>query len=290
MRTLWKGSISFGLVNVPIKMYTATSKESLSFRQLHNKCNSPITYQKYCPKCDQVVGSEDIVSGYEYEKGKYVILKDEDFDNIPVASTRTIDIVDFVDLSEIDPVFYSKSYYLSPNEGGEKAYILLSQALKETQKVAVAKITIRDKESLACIRVLANGTICLETMYFPAEVRDSGDLRIGDLVGKIKISDAEMTMATQLISSLSTHFTPEKYTDEYSEALLQVIRQKVEGAEVQVPERAVSGKVVDLMDALRASLELAQKERENVKAAVGHGERDTETGAAEERAPEKVAT
>ena len=278
MRTLWKGSISFGLVNVPIKMFTATAKESISFRQLHTKCNSPITYQKYCPRCEEVVESDAIVSGYEYEKGKYVILKDEDFDNIPVASTRTIDIVDFVDLTEIDPVFYSKSYYLSPSEGGEKAYLLLSQALKETSKVAVAKITIRDKESLACVRVLENGTICLETMFFPAEVRNSGELRIGDLVNKIKISDAEMKMAIQLISSLSTHFTPEKYTDEYREELLKIIRAKVEGAEVHLPERTVSGKVVDLMDALRASLELAQKDR------------DSAEEEAREREVEKVAT
>lgn len=262
MRTLWKGSISFGLVNVPIKMYTATAKESLSFRQLHSECRNPITYQKYCPNCDKVVSSEEIVSGYEYEKGKYVILKDEDFDNIPVASTRTIDIVDFVDLSDIDPIYYIKSYFLSPSEGGEKAYILLSQALRETNKVAVAKITIRDKESLACIRILDNGTICLETMFFPAEVRDSADLKIEDIVKKVKVSESELTMAKQLISSLSTEFNPDKYTDEYREELLKVIRAKVEGEQIEMPERVVTGKVVDLMDALRASLELAQKERE----------------------------
>lgn len=275
MRTLWKGSISFGLVNVPIKMYTATSKESLSFRQLHSECRNPITYQKYCPNCDKVISSEEIVSGYEYEKGKYVILKDEDFDNIPVASTRTIDIVDFVELSDIDPIYYSKSYFLSPNEGGEKAYILLSQALRETRKVAVAKITIRDKESLACIRVLENGTICLETMYFPAEVRESGELKIEDIVKKIKVSDTELTMAKQLISSLSTEFRPEKYTDEYREQLLNIIRAKIEGEQVELPERAVSGKVVDLMDALRASLELAQQEREKEKGAVRESEPET---------------
>ncbi len=278
MRTLWKGSISFGLVNVPIKMYTATAKESLHFRQLHDACHTPITYQKYCPKCDQVVDSDNIISGYEYEKGKYVILKDEDFDNIPVASTRTIDIVDFVNLEDIDPIYYSKSYFLSPNEGGEKAYILLSQAMKETSKVAVAKITIRNKESLACIRVLDNGTICLETMFFPAEVRDSADLKIGDLVNKIKVSENELNMAKELISNLSTDFAPEKYTDEYREELLKIIRQKIEGQEVKIPERMVSGKVVDLMDALKASLEAAQKER------------DKEQVKIEEKESEKVAT
>ncbi len=278
MRTLWKGSISFGLVNVPIKMYTATAKESLHFRQLHDACHTPITYQKYCPKCDQVVDSDNIISGYEYEKGKYVILKDEDFDNIPVASTRTIDIVDFVNLEDIDPIYYSKSYFLSPNEGGEKAYILLSQAMKETSKVAVAKITIRNKESLACIRVLDNGTICLETMFFPAEVRDSADLKIGDLVNKIKVSENELNMAKELISNLSTDFAPEKYTDEYREELLKIIRQKIEGQEVKIPERMVSGKVVDLMDALKASLEAAQKERDKEQAKI------------EEKESEKVAT
>lgn len=278
MRTIWKGSISFGLVNVPIKMFTATSKESIRFRQLHTECNTPITYQKYCPKCDEVVANEEIVKGYEYEKGKFVVLKDEDLDNIPVSSTRTIDIVDFVDLTEIDPIYYSKSYFLSPSEGGEKAYILLSQAMRDTNKVAVAKITVRNKESLACIRVLDNGTICLETMFFPAEVRESGDLKIQDLVTKIKVSDAELTMAKDLISNLSTEFEPEKYTDEYREEMLKIIRQKVEGEEVQIPERMVSGKVVDLMDALRASLEMAQ------------GEREKAGKEAQEKVTEKVAT
>lgn len=278
MRTIWKGSISFGLVNVPIKMYTATSKESISFRQLHTECNTPITYQKYCPKCDEVVAADKIVKGYEYEKGKFVVLKDEDFDNIPVSSTRTIDIVDFVNLSDIDPIYYSKSYFLSPSEGGEKAYILLSQAMRDTSKVAVAKITVRNKESLACIRVLENGAICLETMFFPAEVRDSADLKVGDLVKKINVSEAELNMAKDLISNLSTEFKPEKYNDEYREEMLKIIRQKIEGEEIQIPERMVSGKVVDLMDALRASLEMAQ------------GERERASKEAKEKEREKVAT
>ena len=265
MRTLWKGSISFGLVNVPIKMYTATSKKNIRFRQLHSECHNPISYKKYCPTCEEKVESGDIVKGYEYEKGKYVILRDEDFDNIPVASTKTIDIVDFVDLEDIDPVYYSKSYYLSPSEGGEKAYILLSQAMKDSNKVAIAKITIRNKESLACIRVLDNETICLETMFFPAEVRDSADLRIEDLTGKIEVNENELSMAKELISNLSTEFEPEKYTDEYREELLNIIRQKIEGQDIEVPERAVSGKVVDLMDALKASLDAAQDEKEKKK-------------------------
>lgn len=280
MRNLWKGSISFGLVNVPIKMYTATVKESLHFRQLHKTCHSPINYQKYCPKCDQVVASDSIIRGYEYEKGKFVILQDEDFDNIPVASTRTIDIVDFVDLTDIDPIYYSKSYYLSPSEGGEKAYILLSQAMQETNKVAIAKITIRDKESLACIRVLNDGTICLETMFFPAEVKESTELKIGDLLKKIKIADNELKMAKELVTNLSTVFSPEKYTDEYREELLKIIRQKIAGEEIKIPERMVSGKVVDLMDALRASLQATEKERTQKK------KKKKKT----EKKPEKVAT
>lgn len=283
MRNLWKGSVSFGLVNVPIKMYTATAKESLHFRQLHKTCHSPINYQKYCPKCDQVVASDSIIRGYEYEKGKFVVLKDEDFDNIPVPSTRTIDIVDFVDLADIDPIYYSKSYFLSPSEGGEKAYILLSQAMQETNKVAIAKITIRNKESLACIRVLKEGTICLETMFFPAEVRDSAELKIGDLREKIKINDNEMEMAKELVTNLSTTFSPEKYTDEYREELLKIIRQKIAGEEVQIPERMVSGKVVDLMDALRASLQATEEER-------AKKEKKTKKEKSRKKAAEKVAT
>lgn len=277
MRTLWKGSISFGLVNVPIKMYSATQKDSLHFKQLHDACHTPVTYQKFCPKCEQTVSHENLVKGYEYEKGKYVVLQDEDFDNIPVASTRTIDIVDFVDLEEIDPIYFSKSYYLSPHEGGEKAYILLSQAMRETNKVAIAKITIRNKESLACIRVLRDETICLETIFYPAEVRSSADLKINDLIKKISINSNELKMAKELINNLSSEFAPDKYTDEYREELLKIIRRKVEGQDVKIPERMVSGKVVDLMEALRASLETAK------------GERAEEENQLREREVEKVA-
>jgi DNA end-binding protein Ku len=258
MRPLWKGAVSFGLVYVPVKMYAATEKKNVKFNYLHEKCKTPIQYKRFCPYCDTEVVNEEIVRGYEYEKGKYVVLKEEDFENLPGETTRSINIVDFVDLTDIDPLYFEKGYYLSPGEGGQKVYELLKRSMQETGKVAVAKVIIRNKESLAALRV-ADGTLTMSTMFYPDEVRKPK--AIPELDYQVSLHDNELKMAVNLINNLSSEFEPEKYTDEYREQLMEVIQAKVAGAGVEVVPSPQAEKVVDLMSALKASIDLAKQEK-----------------------------
>lgn len=268
MRTIWKGAISFGLVNLPIRLSTATSKNNIRFRLLHNECNTPVTTKRYCPVCEKEVEYKDLVKGYEYEDNKFVVLRDEDFDNVPVKSTKTIDIVDFVKLEEIDPVYYIKTYYLRPSEGGEKPYLLLKKALVETDKVAIAKITIRKKESLAVIRVM-DDALALETMFFADEVKSVDELQISDLEEKIEINEKERELAVEIVNNLTAEFNPEKYDNEYRENLMKIIREKIEGKEVEIPETVTEeNKVLDLMEKLKASVEASEKEEEKKPAKI----------------------
>jgi len=171
MRAMWRGSISFGLINVPIKMYAATENKRINFRQIHRQCGTPIHYEKVCPTCNRKVEEEEIARGYEFEKGRYVIIEDKDLESIPDEATRTIDIIDFVDLKDIDPIYYDKSYFLGPEETGQKAYSLLRRAMEEGGKIAIAKVVIRSKQSLACIRPYGERHLVMETMFYPDEVR-----------------------------------------------------------------------------------------------------------------------
>lgn len=262
MRPLWKGAISFGLVYVPVKMYAATEKKNVKFNYLHEKCKTPVQYRRYCPYCDTEINNEEIVRGYEYEKGKYVVMKDEDFESLPVEGSRSINIVDFVDLTDIDPLYFEKGYYLAPGEGGQKVFELLKKSMQETGKVAVAKVVIRNKESLAAIRV-AEGVLSISTMFYPDEVRKPQG--IPELDYQVEIHDNELKMAVSLINNLSAAFQPEKYTDDYRQQLLEVIQAKIAGEEVETVPTAQTEKVVDLMSALKASIDLAQKERDNNK-------------------------
>lgn len=265
MRTIWKGAISFGLVNVPIRLSTATSKKNVSFRMLHDKCKTPVKMQRHCPTCDEEVDYGELVKGYEYEDNKFVVLKDEDFDNIPVKSTKTIDIVDFVKLEEIDPVYYIKTYYLSPAEGGEKPYLLLKKALDETKKVAISKVTIRNKESLAVVRVM-NKTLVMETMYFADEVKSAAELNIELMEEKVELNEKEEDLAIEIINNLTAEFRPEKYDDQYREELMKIIRKKIEGKEVEIPDIAsTENKVLDLMERLKASVEASEKKADKQK-------------------------
>jgi DNA end-binding protein Ku len=269
MRALWRGSISFGLVNVPVKMYAATERKGISFRQIHRACGTPIRYEKVCPVCGRKVEDDEIARGYEYEKGRFVIIEDGDLESIPDRTTRTIDIVDFVDLKEIDPIYFDHSYFLGPEETGQKAYILLRKAMEEAGKIGIAKVVIRAKQSLACLRPYGEHYLVMETMFFPDEVRNAAEIPISP---DVKLHENEVRMAVQLVSSLSTGFKPEKYTDEYRKALLEIIRAKVEGEEVTIPA-AREEKVVDLMEALKASLALAEKEKEKEDKAKTPGRR-----------------
>lgn len=259
MRSLWKGAISFGLVNIPVKLYAATERKDLKFNYLHETCHTPIRYRKWCPSCDREVGAEEIVWGYEYEKGKYVVLRDEDFERVPLSTTKTIDIIDFVNLEEIDPIFFDKTYYLEPAEGGFKAYSLLRRAMEETGRVAVAKVVIRTKESLAAIRVYRGSALAMETMFFPDEVRSAEEL--AGINEEPRLHDNEIKMAVSLIGSLSGHFEATRYENEYRKALRALVEEKIAGREVAEVTAPETTKVVDLMEALRASIRLAEEER-----------------------------
>jgi DNA end-binding protein Ku len=255
MKTMWRGAISFGLVSIPIRVYTATEEKTLRFNQLHDKDNGRIRYQRTCAKCGEEVPYEHIVKGFEYEKDRYVILSDEDLDAVPVESTRNIDIAQFVDASEIDPIYYKKSYYLGPEEAGLKAYQLLVEALREGAKVGVAKVSFRDKEHLAAIRLMDN-VLVLDTMFWPDEIREA---KFPELDKEVRVSDKEVQMAESLIENLTEPWSPDAYTDEYREALLDIVEKKVAGEEIEEIEPVEPARVVDLMEALKQSVESTKK-------------------------------
>lgn len=262
MRNIWKGAISFGLVNIPIKLYTATESKDIRFNFLHKECKTPIKYEKVCPVCKEEVGPQDLVRGYEYEKGRYVIIEEEDLEKIPLSTLKAIEILDFVNLEEIDPVYYVKSYYVAPGDLGAKPYRLLYEAMKKTGRIAVARVVLRQKESLAVLRVYAN-CLVMETIYYPDEIRNTQ--LIPELDTDVELHDNEMKMAVNLIDNLTASFEPEKYKNNYREALKELIAAKIRGEEIAVPAKAESTKVVDLVEALRASIEAAQTDKKEVK-------------------------
>jgi len=241
MRAIWKGSISFGLVNIPIALYPATRKEELSFRLLRRSDLSPVNYKRVAEKDGKEVPWDEIVKGYEYEKGKYVVLKNEDFQRVDLEATQTVDIQDFVDQEEIDPMFFYKPYYLEPQKGGDKAYVLLRDALAESKKVGIAKVVIKTRQYLAGVKA-EDGVLVLELMHFAEELADSDKLHV-----------------PKKIDSMSSKWDPEKYRDDYREALMEVIEEKVEagGKEIEAkpkPKRQPT-KVIDLVSVLQQSLE-----------------------------------
>jgi DNA end-binding protein Ku len=256
-RTMWKGAISFGLVSIPVGLYPATEEKSIRFNQLHDEDMGRIKMKRTCSIDGEEVPFEHIVKGYEIEKDRYVILTDEDFDAVPIESSRAIDIVQFVDLSEIDPMQYQKSYYLVPEETGVKAYQLLRQALQKENKVGIAKVAFRDKEHLAALR-FRDDVFVLETMYWPDEIRPA---QFDTLDKEVKIRPQELQMAQTLIENLTEPWNPDEYKDEYREALLEIIEKKAAGEQIEAVEAAPVSKVVDLMDALKASVEAVKKDQ-----------------------------
>jgi DNA end-binding protein Ku len=260
-RTMWKGAISFGLVSIPVRLYPATEEKTLRFNQLHDKDHGRIKYQRVCSICGEEVPYEHIVKGYEYEKGKYVVLEDQDFEAVPVQTSRAIDIVQFVALEEIDPIYFQKSYYLVPEETGIKAYNLLREAMSEDGRVAVAKVAIREKEHLAALRFKDN-VFVLETMYWPDEIRA---VDFEELDQEVDVRPQEVQMARSLIENLTEDFKPQEYRDEYREALLGVVEKKVAGEEIEAVPEPEATRVVDLMDALKASVDATKKEAEAPK-------------------------
>jgi DNA end-binding protein Ku len=252
-RSLWTGSISFGLVSVPVRMFSATESKELRFHFLDKRDLAPIGYDKVRRDTGEHVDNDEIVRGFEVEKGRYVPLEDEDLDRLDVELTKTIDICDFVGLDEIDPIYFRKAYYLLPQEGAEKPYRLLVRALEETGKVAMAKIVIRNKQHLAALRPW-NGTLVLETMYYADEVREPEKVD-----GKASLRKPEVEMAKSLVENLSDSFDPAKYDDTYRKELLELLRAKAEGEPLPEPQPEEGGEVVDLMAALRESVEKTQK-------------------------------
>ncbi|WP_150265428.1 Ku protein [Paenibacillus tepidiphilus] len=255
MHTVWKGAISFGLVHVPVKMFSATEDKDISLRYIHKECGSPLSYVRKCPVCDKEVAWEEIGKGYEYEKGKFVLFNKEELDQLTEESTKNITILDFVDLTEIDPIYFQKTYYLSPDQAGTNAYRLLMEAMRQTGKIGIAKISIRSKSSLAAIRVLAN-CLAIETIFYPDEVRPVS--QVPGLPEAGAVSDKELDMAKLLISQLSTPFEPEKYTDDYRQRMLDLISHKVAGEEYHIAPAKQEANVIDLMAALQASIEAVQ--------------------------------
>jgi len=240
-------------VNIPIKMHAATESKDFHFNYLHKKCHNRIRYIKKCPHCDEEVAPEEIVKGYEYEKDRYVILEDKDLESIEAPLSRSIDILDFIDLKDIDPIYYQKSYYLSPEETAQKAYKLLCQAMADTGKVAIARMTMRSKQYLACLRVIEQNILVLETMYYPAEIR-----QLEADWAKVQPTETEVAMACQLIENLASPFQPEKYRDELREQIKELIEKKIAGESFSVTAAPEPGKVIDLMEALRASIALTE--------------------------------
>jgi DNA end-binding protein Ku len=255
-RTMWKGAISFGLVTIPVAVYPATEEKTLRFNQIHEKDGGRIRMKRTCSVDGEEVPYDEIVKGYEYEKDRYVVLTDEDFDKVPVESSRAIDIVQFVDLDEIDPMLYKKSYYLVPDETGAKAYALLREALSQDNKVGIAKVSFRDKEHLAALR-FKDEAFVLETMYWPDEIRA---VDFGGVDVDLKVRAQELEMARQLIENLTAEWAPDEFTDEYREALLRIVEAKISGEEIEVVEAEPAAKVVDLMEALKASVAAAKKQ------------------------------
>ncbi len=259
MRAIWSGAISFGMVTIPVKLYTATQQRDVRFRLLHRADGAPIEEKRFYTEDGKEVGWDDLVRGYEVKKGEYVILEPEEIEEAKPESSTTIEIGDFVPAAEIDPVYFEKSYFLEPTEVGAKAFSLLRRALEETERLALARVTIRTRERLATVRPY-EGALMLETMFWPDEIRSTGalDLPAG---GEKQVRPKELEMAETLIASLADRFNPDAYTDAYREALEDLIDRKMKGEKRNAKRRKPSPKVVDLMDALRASVDASKGKR-----------------------------
>ncbi len=254
-RSMWSGAISFGLVNVPVKLYSAVSKKTVRFHQLNGKTGHRIAQKRTDAQTGDEVAFDDIVKGFELTKDRYVVVTPDELETLDPVKSRSIDIEDFVDLADIDPVYYDHPYYLVPDKGAAKAYGLLLDAMRESGKVAIAKVVIRSKEQLVAIRPAPGGVLMMETMIFADEVVPPGSIDDLPDTDDLNVTDRELKMAQQLIESLTSPFEPEKYKDEYREKVLELIERKASGEEIAVqPEAPQPAKVPDLMAALEASL------------------------------------
>lgn len=290
MRAIWRGAVSFGLVSIPVRLYTAVGEKDVRFHQVHGSDGGRVRYRRVCELDGEEVPYADIAKGYELPGGDMVVLTDEDLDNLPLPTSRAVDVLQFVPLAQVDPIFFAKSYYLEPDRQAVKPYVLLRDALERSGMVALVKVAIRTRESLATLRV-RDRVLVLETMSWPDEVREPDFAFLSEDVAP---RPQEMSMAESLIENMSGDFEPERYSDEYREALESVIEAKVAGREVveRKPAPAEDGRVVDLMAALRESVEAARREREEPaekKRAAAGGDRADKGGKKQpKRAPKKT--
>ncbi|HHY93857.1 MAG TPA: Ku protein [Firmicutes bacterium] len=256
MRSLWKGSITFGLVNIPVRLYAATEDRDVHFHLLHRPCHTPIRYQRYCPHCHENVPPEDIVRAYEWGRDVYVPVEEEELEKLPPAAQHTIRILDFVQLADIDPVYFDRPYYLEPMDGAEKPYALLRGAMREAQRVALAQVAFRQKEHLASVRVFRDRVLVMDTMHYPDEVRDPTGLH--GVNEEPAVDPRELELAHTLIARLSVPFAPERYHDRYREALLELVQAKARGEKWQLPQPEEPVGVESLLEALRESVRMAE--------------------------------
>lgn len=284
-RSIWKGTISFGMVALPVRLYLATESSSkVSFNLLCPEHKARIKNKRWCPEGDHEVAWSDAVRGFEYEKGSYVVLEDNELDELPLASTKSIDIAGFIKDEELPgPVYYQSAYYLEPEKSAQKPYALLRKTLEKTKRVAIAKFALRERERLVSLRSL-DGVLLLNTLHWPDEIRSAEDL---DVPEDVKVSPAELKMAESLVEMMAMKFEPDDFKDEYKEAVMKVVRAKVEGREdlVEAPEAEAETTVVDLMAALKASVERAKagekkggREARDGRESIGSRRRTSKTG------------
>jgi DNA end-binding protein Ku len=272
-RAIWSGSISFGLVNVPVRMLPAIAEHKLEFHYVHEPDASRIGYEKVCKEEGKPVPDDEIVKAFEYRKGEYVYMTDEDFEAAAAEGVRTIDIRDFVPAAEIDPIYFERTYYLAPQDGAEKVYALLARAMDRAELVAIVKYVMRDRQNLGALRV-RDGVLALERMYFADEIRPDDEIAPKG----VRVSKQELDMAAKLIDSITGHFEPEKYDDTYRDALCEIIRAKQKGEKPHVAEPvAKEPEAPDLLSALRASVEAAQGSRSRARSGNGKGSRNGDT-------------
>ena len=276
-RSIWRGVLSFGMVAIPVRMYLATESSSkVSFNLLCPEHLTRIKNKRWCPEGEHEVAWGDVVRGYEYEKGNYVVMDDEDLEKLPLRSSKAIDIAGFIEDEELPgPVYYQAAYYLEPEKAAGKPYALLQKTLERTKRVAIAKFALRDRERLVSVRPL-DGVLLLNTLHWPDEIRSTEDL---DLPEDVTVSSKEIQMAETLVDAMATKFEPDAFKDEYKEAVDEIVKAKVEGKEglIEAPEAAAATTVVDLMSALKASVERAKKE-ERAPRRAARGRREAASG------------
>ena len=260
-RAIWSGTISFGLVNVPVRMYSAIDEKDLRFHLIHEKDGGRIGYQKFCKAEETLVPDAEIVKAFEVKKDQLVVLTDEDFAAVKTEGVKSIEISDFVPYEEIDPIYFERTYFLGPQDGGEKVYALLREAMEQTGLAAIGKYVMRDRQHLGCLRV-REGVISLEKMFFHDEIRPSDDLA----PGKRKVAKAKLALATSLIEQFTGKFEPEKYEDTYRKALLAIVKAKQKGKTIEAAPTEEDEEPADLLAALKASVEAAKKGRGSVRA------------------------